>query len=73
MVCLKSPELHIRVIWGNKFVTPSFVRPTPEDEKVLTFVRDIWLNKLPATVVILQEWLTQSEVEVLREAETEAT
>ena len=72
MVCLKYPELHIRVIWGNKFVTPSFVRPTPEDEKVLTFVREFRLNQLPATVVILQEWLIQSKVEVLREADMEA-
>ena len=72
VVCLKSPAMHIRVIWGNQFVTPSFVRPTPEDEKVLTFVREFRMDQLPATVVILQEWLTQSKVEVLREADMEA-
>ena len=48
------------------------MRPTPEDEKVLTFARDIRLGQLPATVVILREWLNQSKVEVLRETEMEA-
>ena len=73
MACINDPELHIRVIWGNQFVTPSFVRPFPEDEEVFTFLMDIRLDQLPATVVILQKWLTQSEVEVLREADMEAT
>ena len=55
LVCLDSPEPHIRVLWGTQFFTPSFARPTPEDGKVLAFARDIWLGQLPGTVVMLPE------------------
>ena len=37
LVCLNSPEPHIRVLWGGHFVTPSFVEPTPEDGNILAF------------------------------------
>ena len=72
LVCLESPEMQIIVLWVTQFVTPSFVRLTPEDRKVLALVRDIRLGELPATVVMLPEWLTPSEVEVLLEANMEA-
>ena len=60
------------MLWRTQFVTPSFAQPTPEDGKVLAFARDIQLGQLPATVVIRPEWLTPSEIEVLRTEEMEA-
>ena len=45
VVCLNSPEPHIQVLWGTRFVTPSFAQPTPEDGKVLVFARDIQLSR----------------------------
>ena len=53
LVCLDSQEPHIRVLWGTQFVTPSFVRPTPEGGKVLASARDIWLSQLPSSLVML--------------------
>ena len=54
------------------FETPSFTKTTLEDGNVLTFAWDIWLGQLPATVIILPEWITPSEVEVPRKTEMEA-
>ena len=72
VVCLNAPELHIRVIWGTQFVTLSFAQPTPEDEKVLAFARDIRLGMLPATVVVHPEWITSGEVAAPQATEMEA-
>ena len=52
MVCLEAPEPHIRVLWGAQFVTQSFAKLTPEDGKVLAFMRDISLGLHPDTVVV---------------------
>ena len=71
MVCLEASEMQIRVLWGTQFITPSFVRPTLEAVKVLVFARNIGLGWLLAIVVILPEWLTPIEVEVLLENEME--
>ena len=51
---------------------PSFVKPTPEDGKVLAFARNICLGQLPAKVVVLLECIAPIKVEVPREAEMEA-
>ena len=72
LVCLESPEPHIRMLLVTQFVTPSFTRPTSEDRKVLKFARDIQLVQLPASDVIPPEWMELSEVEVPREEETKA-
>ena len=53
-------------------MTPSLTKPTPEDGRVLDFAWEIWMRKLPATVVLLQKWLTPRKVEVPRESEMEA-
>ena len=71
MVCLESPETHIHVILGAQFVTPSFVQPTPEDEKVLAFTRGIRLGLLPDTVVVQPEWLIPADVAVPQAADME--
>ena len=44
----------------------------PEDDKVPAFARDIQLGQLPATVVVLPEWLAPSEIEVPHTEEMEA-
>ena len=49
MVYLEAPEPHIHVLWDTQFVTLSFSQPTPEDRKVLAFVRDIYLRLPPET------------------------
>ena len=71
LVCLESPEPHIRMLLVTQFVTPSFTRPTSEDRKVITFARYIQLSQLPASVMVLPEWLEQSEVEVSQEEDIE--
>ena len=53
MVCLESQDPYTRLLWGTKFVTPSFARPNPEDRKVLAFTRDIWLGQIPSSLVML--------------------
>ena len=58
MVYLEAPEPHIRVLWDTQFVTLSFSQPTPEDRKVLAFVRDIYLRLPPETVVAQPEWIS---------------
>ena len=50
-------------------MSPSFAKPTLEYGNVLAFVWDIMLGELPATVIILSEWLTPSKVDVTREAD----
>ena len=72
VVCLKAPEPHILVLWGTHFVTLSLAQPTPEDRKFLSFVRDIRLGLLPATVVVHPEWLAPADVAVPKAAEMEA-
>ena len=64
IVYLEAPEPHIRVLWGAHFVTRSFVQPTPEDGKILVFVRDICLGLLTATVMVQPEWVTAEYVAV---------
>ena len=69
VVCLEAPEPHIRFLWVTQLITPSFVIPTPEDVQVIAFSQDIWMDQLPASVVIQPEWITPREVEVQREAD----
>ena len=47
VVCLESQEPHIRVLWGDQFVTPSFAQLNLDDGKVLAFSGDIRLGLLP--------------------------
>ena len=70
VVCLKTPEPHIRVLWVTHFVTPSFARPTPENGNILAFAQYIRLGQLPETVIFLPDWLTPRKLEVPKEAET---
>ena len=72
MVCLETPEPHIRVLWGAQCVTPSFAQPTSNDGKVLAFVRDIRLGLLPDMMVVHPEWLTPADVAVPPAADIEA-
>ena len=72
VVCLENPEPHIRVLWVAQFVTLYFAQPTPEDGKVLSFVRDIRLGLLPDTVAVEPEWLTPADVAVPPAADIEA-
>ena len=58
VVCLEAPEPHIRMLWENQFVTPSFAQNTPENRNVLNFAQDIRIGLLPATVVVHLEWLS---------------
>ena len=52
------------MLWGAQFVTLYFAQPTPEDRKVLVFVRDICLGLLTATVMVQPEWVTAEYVAV---------
>ena len=37
LVCLETPEPHIRVLWSIQYVTPSLARLTQKDGRVLAF------------------------------------
>ena len=60
------------MLWRTHYVTPSFARPTPEDGKVPALASYIQLGQLPASVVMIPEWLEPSKVELLQEEDTKA-
>lgn len=72
MVCIETPEPHIRGIWGTQYVTLSFARPTPEESKVLAFTRYFCMGHLSSTFKIDPAWLDLNKREVPQEAGMEA-
>ena len=62
LICLATPEPHIRVLWGVQCVTPFFTNSTPEDRKVPAFSQYARLGILPKFVEVKPEWLTVQEV-----------
>ena len=66
---VEAPELHICVLWGVEYVMPYFTHATPEDEKVLNFVRNFRKGQLSTTVKVLSEWLDIRNATALLEEE----
>ena len=62
---VKTPYLHIRVLWGVEYVMPSFMQPTPEDGKVLALTRDVSQGQPPNTVNFNPNWLKVDAEDVL--------
>ena len=54
LIYLATPELHIQVLWGVKYLAPSFIGTTPEDGKVLAFAQDFRIVNLPTTGLVKQ-------------------
>ena len=50
LIYLATPELHTQVLWGVKYLAPSFIGPTPEYGEVLSFAQNVHIGKLPMTV-----------------------
>ena len=57
-IFLANPDLHIWILLGVQYVTPSFLHSTLEDRTVLTFSSEFRLRHLPATVEVNADWLT---------------
>ena len=57
LICLKTPESHIRFLWLIQYIILSSAQLTSEDGKVFAFARDVRLGKLLATAEIAPEWL----------------
>ena len=47
LACVEAPELHIRVLWGVEYVMPYLTNATPEDGKVLAFVKELLDRAVP--------------------------
>ena len=62
LVCLSTPDSHIRVLWGMHYMIPSFTCATPEDGAVLVFPRNDRLRILPTTVEVQEDWLSVQDV-----------
>ena len=61
VVCVETPELHIKSSGGVEYIIFSFLcSPTPKDGKVLAFTRDVWQEKLPTTNKVNPEWFQVS-------------
>ena len=72
LICLLTPEPHIRVLWGVHYVIPYFTRATSEDAEVLAFSQDFRLGILPTSVEVKVEWLTAQDVATPTIAELDA-
>ena len=47
LICLVTPEPHIRVLWEVQYLIPDFTCTTPEDGEVLAFARYVHLGIIP--------------------------
>ena len=57
VVCVDTLNLHIRVLWGAKYVIPSFIQITPKYSKFLVFPWDVSQGQVPNTLEVNPNWL----------------